>query len=301
MTDDLKQRADAAWGSVHLMRSIADQIQRAVEASIAAALAPLVERVAFLETLLKTKPEFASAYAQKEPHPGFLCKTCGKKYAPDESAWSPEYCSQACDPDPLGDNPLHAQPPPAEAKCKECGGVGFVCNTPNPRSHPGRFGCVWEKCANRRPCPKCSKPEPRRAMCIRHDAPYPCVQCGDLAAPTPSAQKAPEKGVWRTGRKLGRTLYHDDTCVGMLDTPDIAARVAAALNRADLLTARVEELERVAEGAIGIGRREGRAAGIREAMRVCEQSTVGITSLDNPGVHAIHGRIFALLDKTGEK
>ena len=50
---------------------------------------------------------------------------------------------------------------------------------------------------------------------------------------------------WRTGRKVGRTLYaqqgdtpHDsDPLIGVMDTPELAAKVAAAVNAA-ALTAR---------------------------------------------------------------
>lgn len=35
---------------------------------------------------------------------------------------------------------------------------------------------------------------------------------------------------WRTGRKLGRTLYLDDEVVGMIDTPELAAEIVAAMN-----------------------------------------------------------------------
>ncbi len=35
---------------------------------------------------------------------------------------------------------------------------------------------------------------------------------------------------WRVGRKLGRTLYRDGTCVGMVDTPELAAAIVAAMN-----------------------------------------------------------------------
>jgi hypothetical protein len=35
---------------------------------------------------------------------------------------------------------------------------------------------------------------------------------------------------WRVGRKLGRTLYRDDVCVGMVDSPEIAAEIVAAMN-----------------------------------------------------------------------
>jgi hypothetical protein len=35
---------------------------------------------------------------------------------------------------------------------------------------------------------------------------------------------------WRVGRRLGRTLYLDDECVGMVDTPEIAARIVETMN-----------------------------------------------------------------------
>ena len=45
--------------------------------------------------------------------------------------------------------------------------------------------------------------------------------------------------MWRTGRTLGRTLYiqtgeqpsKNDQCVGMLDTPELAEQVVAAVNK----------------------------------------------------------------------
>jgi hypothetical protein len=35
---------------------------------------------------------------------------------------------------------------------------------------------------------------------------------------------------WRAGAKLGRTLYRNDRCVGMVDSPELAAEIVAALN-----------------------------------------------------------------------
>ena len=35
---------------------------------------------------------------------------------------------------------------------------------------------------------------------------------------------------WRVGRKLGRTLYKDDQCVGMVDSPELAAEIARTMN-----------------------------------------------------------------------
>lgn len=40
---------------------------------------------------------------------------------------------------------------------------------------------------------------------------------------------------WRVGRKLGRTLYIGDECIGMVDTPELATSIVAAMNaRQDL-------------------------------------------------------------------
>lgn len=35
---------------------------------------------------------------------------------------------------------------------------------------------------------------------------------------------------WRIGRKLGRTLYRDEVCVGMVDTPELAAEIVEKMN-----------------------------------------------------------------------
>lgn len=37
--------------------------------------------------------------------------------------------------------------------------------------------------------------------------------------------------MWRVGNKVGRTLYFCDTLVGMMDTPELARKVVAALNK----------------------------------------------------------------------
>jgi uncharacterized protein (DUF433 family) len=37
-------------------------------------------------------------------------------------------------------------------------------------------------------------------------------------------------GRWRVGSKLGRTLYLDDVCVGMVDSPKIAERIVERMN-----------------------------------------------------------------------
>jgi hypothetical protein len=35
---------------------------------------------------------------------------------------------------------------------------------------------------------------------------------------------------WRVGKKLGRTLYRNDVCVGFVDTPAIAAEIVSGMN-----------------------------------------------------------------------
>jgi hypothetical protein len=47
--------------------------------------------------------------------------------------------------------------------------------------------------------------------------------------PGPSTAIEPR---WRVGRTLGRTLYRDGVCVGIVDTPEIAAEIVAACNAA---------------------------------------------------------------------
>lgn len=35
---------------------------------------------------------------------------------------------------------------------------------------------------------------------------------------------------WRTGRKVGRTIYNGDTLIGIMDTPELAQQVVTAVN-----------------------------------------------------------------------
>jgi hypothetical protein len=62
---------------------------------------------------------------------------------------------------------------------------------------------------------------------------------------------------WRVGRTLGRTIYLDDECVGMVDEPRLAEGIVAAMNGASIdasshLLARMRALEAVAEQARGM-------------------------------------------------
>jgi hypothetical protein len=311
MTDDLKQRADAAWKS---MGWGLDSLRAAVEASIQAALAPLVERVA-----MAPKSARCTSILQGVDGgwPSLLCSLSEGHEGDHQNyvkgvIWS-------------------AQPPPAEAKCAECGGHKFICDVAMKSISYAQHGFGLRGCTlngtkeaacnfNRRPCPACAKPEAGKTSGAAPSvaAVNPVAVRGPDETAATSAQKAPERvtlcRMW---------LAHDpsdDVCEGWGDSED--ATFGFQYVRVDLLTAvnaRVEELEKnltlaidkhhfLPRGACHYcfagfdkSRAEGRAAGIREAMRVCEQSTVGIMSRDNPGVHAIHGRIFALLDKAGRE
>ncbi len=43
--------------------------------------------------------------------------------------------------------------------------------------------------------------------------------------------KGPPPPRWRAGSKLGRTLYLDDHCVGMVDTPELATLIVSTMNK----------------------------------------------------------------------
>lgn len=43
--------------------------------------------------------------------------------------------------------------------------------------------------------------------------------------------REPEAGPWRVGTKVPRNLYENDRDVGRMDTPELAARVVAVMNR----------------------------------------------------------------------
>lgn len=43
-------------------------------------------------------------------------------------------------------------------------------------------------------------------------------------------KREPKAERWRTGRKLGRTLYREDRCVGMVDNQEVADEIVAAMN-----------------------------------------------------------------------
>lgn len=50
---------------------------------------------------------------------------------------------------------------------------------------------------------------------------------------TPASEPTPLVPQWRVGTKLGRTLYRDGVCVGMVDTPEIAAEIVTEMNASE--------------------------------------------------------------------
>lgn len=51
--------------------------------------------------------------------------------------------------------------------------------------------------------------------------------------------------MWRVGRSLGRTLYVNDVCVGMVDTPGLALAIVVAMNDAEPVTYHADSCSRV--------------------------------------------------------
>ena len=70
------------------------------------------------------------------------------------------------------------------------------------------------------------------AACTRHGQ-YRCPACAagmveEAQPPSPAESKG--SGQWRAGRSIGRTLYIGDKCIGMVDTPELAAAIVEAMN-----------------------------------------------------------------------
>lgn len=53
--------------------------------------------------------------------------------------------------------------------------------------------------------------------------------------------------MWRTGRKVGRTIYRNDELVGVMDTPQLAEQVVDAVNGDIHPKVRERRVERLAE------------------------------------------------------
>lgn len=75
---------------------------------------------------------------------------------------------------------------------------------------------------------------------------------------------------WRTGRKVGRTIYRDDVLVGVMDTPELATSVVESINviaERDRYRATLEKLQDVCvlHGACDTEHCAGRVA--REALK----------------------------------
>jgi hypothetical protein len=67
--------------------------------------------------------------------------------------------------------------------------------------------------------------------CSQYGANCHCVENAQRLADSVDAYiKKVAKSRWRVGRKLGRTLYVDDVCVGMVDTASLAEEIVGAMN-----------------------------------------------------------------------
>lgn len=49
-------------------------------------------------------------------------------------------------------------------------------------------------------------------------------------ATRPAVAPVERRSFWRSGYKLGRTLYRDDKCIGIVDTPELAGLICIAVN-----------------------------------------------------------------------
>ena len=109
------------------------------------------------------------------------------------------------------------------APCAICNGARWVCDV-----------SVDGASSRRKPCPACSKPAASPEGTLQHNPGLGSVtmsteQAAALLQP-PSPAESKGNGQWRVGRKLGRTLYVGDKCIGMVDTPELAAAIVEAMN-----------------------------------------------------------------------
>jgi len=110
----------------------------------------------------------------------------------------------------------------APTRCIRCGHA----STQHAVDDEERRECNYCACAQFE-CAKCEHGFPDGLGCA--------LRCGEIRAEEtdPDAVREPATGAgpWRQGRKVGRTLYFDDILVGMVDTPNLAAAICAAMNK----------------------------------------------------------------------
>ncbi|HVL59807.1 MAG TPA: hypothetical protein VM430_00130 [Microbacterium sp.] len=73
-------------------------------------------------------------------------------------------------------------------------------------------------------------PEVRERFMQRPETPRPEENIVSALAKIARSDEASAQRRWRTGWSLGRTLYCDGICVGMVDRPDIAESIVIAMN-----------------------------------------------------------------------
>jgi hypothetical protein len=97
---------------------------------------------------------------------------------------------------------------------------GFTVDAPVGRPGHGPSGSVG--------CCACGHVHQRADFCDWGNA-FECCPCTWPHA-APAATERAEEPRWRVGRKLGRTLYRDGECVGMVDDETTAGVIVHALN-----------------------------------------------------------------------
>lgn len=104
-------------------------------------------------------------------------------------------------------------------------------------------------------------------------------------------------GRWRVGTKLGRTLYLDDQCVGMLDTPELAAKVVVAMESEARCAERLAAVEKQRDdlALVAMGRASAQSfyaevEGRKAAEARCAELAKRCEALDDTCAAAQHAR-----------
>jgi len=192
-----------------------------------------------------------------------VCEVCRKRFVPDCGASVPTRGGES--PLPITDDQAPAgqssEAPSSAATCG-CGHPHEAHSAPHgvcKSARDTRTGyCYCVRCD----CPDCATPSPsagqageagtsniseelRDTVALAHlrrgcDEVTPlerraiCKWAATVIESVPSVaipKPVEREARWRTGRKVGRTIYCDDVLVGMMDTPAMAANAVACLNR----------------------------------------------------------------------
>lgn len=97
-------------------------------------------------------------------------------------------------------------------------------------------------------CPECKSFNTHGEVDAQNNEVTTCSSCGHTWTVRVIGS---EEGPWRTGRKVGRTVYFNDQIVGLMDTPELAGMVTASANvaTATLNDERLKALRHAAKAA----------------------------------------------------